>query len=343
MAIAAPASHAAEKAIWGPVRTPTGESAFKIYRELGVDVFQIQLVWGRVAQAPPKNPRDPRDPAYVWPKPLDEAVRLARSGNIKVALLVRGSPEWANGGRGLEHAPKRVEDYADFLTAASRRYARVRHWMIWGETNRSVVFRPLPPNRPTGPRRYARLLDAAYAALKKRSRRNKVIGGMTFSNGEVKPADYVRWLRLPSGRPPRLDYFGHNPFTFRFPRLSARPLSKGARDMSDLDTFGAEVRRAFRRDPLHRLGGPKLWLAEFTMSSDRPNRAFGFAVSRDEQARWLRAAFRIADRAPYVAAMGWFALYDEPASTANGLTTGLMTYEGVRKPAFYAYRDARSR
>lgn len=67
-------------------------------------------------------------------------------------------------------------DYANFLTAASRRYGSVNLWMIWGETNRAAVFRPLPTNSPVGPRRYATLLNAAYGALKRRRPRNIVIG-----------------------------------------------------------------------------------------------------------------------------------------------------------------------
>jgi hypothetical protein len=342
-ALVAPASaQAAQKAIWGPPVTPAGGSAFPIYRELGVDIFQIQLVWDRAAPSRPARPTDPNDPAYRWPKNLDDAVRLARPEGIRVAILVRGAPRWTNGNRSSEFAPRRPQDYANFLTAAARRYPAVRHWMIWGETNRSAVFRPLPPNRPTGPRRYAKLLDAAYVALKRRTRRNMVIGGMTFSFGDVRPAHYVRWMRLPSGRMPRLDYYGHNPFARRFPRLSRQPYDRGGRDMSDMDTFSRELRRAYRRDPRHRGRAPKLWLSEFTVSSDRPNRAFNFAVSRERQAEWLTAAFRIADRSrSTIHTMGWYSLYDDPVSRPSGLTTGLMTAEGERKPAFFAYRRAR--
>ena len=56
----------------------------------------------------------------------------------------------------------------------------------------------------------------------------------------------------------------------------------------------------------------------------------------------LSVLFRsIAAREPYIAGLGWFNLRDEPRSMPSGLTTGLMTYEGVRKPAFYAYKDVR--
>ena len=57
--------------------------------------------------------------------------------------------------------------------------------MVWGEPNRSDRFRPNAPSSPRGPRRYAELLDAAYEALKGTSAQNIVIGGMTFTGGEV--------------------------------------------------------------------------------------------------------------------------------------------------------------
>jgi hypothetical protein len=337
----APAGAEAEtrKAIWGPTRMPDGSSAFPVYRDLGVDVFQIQLQWDRTAPSKPGRPTDPADPAYVWPAAVDEAVAEAGRHGIAVALMVRGSPAWANGGYPPQFSP-RPAHYARFLKAAARRYRPVRHWMIWGETNRAAVFQPLPPDSPVGPRAYARLLDASYRALKRASRRNVVIGGMTFSFGEVYPSKWIRWMRLPNGKPPRLDWYGHNPFTRRAPdiRLTDYPEFPGSRDISDADTFTREVHRTYRRlDKRFRRRGPPLWLSEFTVSSDRPNRAFTLAVTRLEQAAWLRGAFSIA-RQVGAAGLGWFNLHDEPITNLTGLTTGLMTYEGIQKPAYFAYK-----
>jgi hypothetical protein len=329
------------KAIWGPTRLPSGKPAFRVYRALGVDVYQIQLLWDRVAPKRPHHPTRPGDRAYHWPKDVDEAVRMGRRYGIDVAIMVKGSPAWANGGYSSQWRPS-SRAYARFLTAASRRYASVHRWMIWGETNRGAVFQPLPRNSPQGPRTYARMLDGAYVALKHRSRRNIVIGGMTFTFGDVYPSQWLRWMRLPSGRPPRLDWFGHNPFSRRAPdiRQPENPAFPGSRDISDMDLFARELHRAYRRYPRFRRHGPRLWLSEFTVSSDRPNRAFSFAVSRREQADWLRGAFRIAKRVN-AAGLGWFSLLDEPPSMRNGLTTGLMTYHGTRKPAYRVYKRLR--
>ena len=165
-----------------------------------------------------------------------------------------GTPRWANGGRSARWAPTSPRDFARFLTAASRRYPAVRHWMVWGEPTKASVFQPLRPDhgRPLkgaglrGPRRYARMLDAAYVALKAVRRSNLVIGGNTFTVGTVTPLRWIQALRLPNGRPPRMDLYGHNPFTARRPRLSQPPLGRGFADFGDLDTLARWLDRYLR-------------------------------------------------------------------------------------------------
>ena len=63
------ASAAVEKSIWGPDKFPVGHpdcpagptpcSAFPLYRQLGVDVYQFQLPWSQVAPTRPQNARNP--------------------------------------------------------------------------------------------------------------------------------------------------------------------------------------------------------------------------------------------------------------------------------------------
>jgi len=339
------AAPAAEKAIWGPLERPDGRSTMPIYRALGVDTLQVQLPFADAAPTRPASPRDPDDPAYRWPARLDRAVVQARRSGIRIALLVTRSPAWANGGRSALWVP-RARAFADFLTAASRRYPSVRRWQIWGEPNRGTAFLPNRLNSPVGPRAYARILDAGYGALKRVSRRNIVIGGMTLSAGDVKPATFLRFMKLPSGRRPRLDWFGHNPFPFGYPDLLKRSLAGGYRDISDIDVFAREVVRAYTRpcgrNRARRCGiRPKLWLSEFTVQSDHPSQVLRLSVSKPAQGRWLRAAFEIADSLPSIAGLGWFSLYDRTDLTPNA-NWGLLTGAGKRKPSYFAYRRAPS-
>ena len=260
--------------------------------------------------------------------------------------MLHGSPRWANGGRPPEYAPARSRDFADFARAAARRYPAVRRWMVWGEPSRSDNFKPLVP-QPLGdpitrgqaraPQRYARLLDAAYGQLKAQRRSNLVIGGNTYTTGEIRPADWVRNLRLDNGRPARMDLYGHNPFSFRDPDLRNRRSSSV--DLSDLDWFAPLVQRRLGRPRHKRI---RLFLSEFTMPT-KPDREFNLYVSPAVQARWITKAFAIA-RAVGADALGWIHLRDEPPKRRERvLNGGLLTHDGVPKPGFYAFmRGART-
>ena len=326
---------AAEKAVWGPITLPDGSPAFDLYDALGVDTLQYVVSWAAVAPTQPGAAADPADGAYRWPADVELAAAEASRRGIGLSLLVTNTPGWANGGRAPVWRPDRAQDLGDFLTAAARRYPAVRRWMIWGEPNRGDRFQPNARNSQVGPRAYATLLDAAYASLKRASRRNIVIGANTWTNGTVKPADFLRWMRMGNGRRPRLDWLGHNPFPFRFPNLAKRPLGGGYRDISDIDTISRDARRIYgRRIPL--------WLSEYTIQSDRGSAVFATYVSRAMQARYLTAGYRVADQlGPDVAGLGWFALLDEPPAPQSA-NVGLMTYALEPKPAFAAMRRAPS-
>lgn len=335
---ALPAAAQAElKAIWGPNRLPNGHSAFPSYQRLHVDVLERQLRWYVVAPTRPQDPENPRDPAYHWPADVDTAAVGARHHHFRLALMIKGTPAWANGGEGPGWAPEHASDVAHFAVAAARHYRRVRHWMVWGEPALRGNFEPWPAKPRVMGRRYAQVLDRTYGALKSVRRSNIVIGGGTYNGAPQAPLTrFLRRLRLPDGRPPRLDWFAHNPYGTRYPDLRNPPYNPVVRDMGDVDTLAREVRRTYAG--IHRR--PRLWLSEFNVQSDHDSRAFSFHVTRRQQARWLTAAYRIAHDHRYVAGLGWFGLLDESAA-APGLSGGLLTADGNRKPAWYAYRRAR--
>jgi hypothetical protein len=342
---AADAAPTRKKAIWGPVRV-NGVSQFPIYRDLGAGIWETTMDWSQVAPTRPARPRDPSDPAYRWPAELDDALRQAARHRMRVLVLIFRAPRWANGGRSHEWAPKRPRDFADFAQAASRRYRRVKFWMIWGEPSRRENFKPLRYLRfgrrvgrraTRGPRLYARILDAAYARLKRVDKRDLVVGGNTFTTGDVPPLLYVKLLRLPNGKPPRMDLYGHNPFTARRPNLRRPPLGYGYADFSDLDTLARYVDRYLRRPRRRRR--LRFFLSEFMLPTDHPNYEFNFHVTRRTQARWLAAALRITRRWSRIYSLGWFSLYDEPPNRrGDEVNRGLLDYRGRRKPAYYAFR-----
>lgn len=327
-------SHRALKMIWGTVDLTNGRSAFPTYHKLGVQVFQIELNWAETAPTKPAQPTNPNDPSYQWPAELSQAISGAARYHIRVCILVIGAPEWASGTSFQYYTPANPNDFGNFLTAAARRYGSVHDWMIWGEPNRGYNFQPEPPNSPIAPRNYALLLNAGYHALKGVSRANVVIGGDNASYGDVEPSAFIRWMRLPNGKVPPLDYFGLNPYSNRFPALNQPECCEGGYDIDDLPAVESQLRQTYhRRVPL--------WLSEYTVSSDQNNKAFDFHVSRAAQARWLTAAFKLVDNFSYVVGLGWFNLTDDPPSVPGHLTTGLMTWKLQPKPAFYAYEHVR--
>ena len=329
-----------KKSIWGPA-TVAGASQFPIYAELGVGLWQTQLSWNSVALRRPEHPRDPADPAYTWPAELDSAIAAAARHDIAVALLVMGTPRWANGGKAARWAPRDPGDYASFLAAASRRYPAVRHWIIWGEPTKASNFQPLRRDRGRrlsgrglrGPHVYARMLDRAYGALKEVSRANLVIGGNSFTVGTVRPRRWIQALRLPNGRPPRMDLYGHNPFTLRRPVLSQPPMGRGYADFGDLDTLADWLDRNLRPR------GLKLFLSETSFPTDHANFEFNFWLTRATQAGWIADALRESRRWSRIYTFGYLGLYDD-AVRPDGLQVerGLLDRAGQPKPAYEAFK-----
>jgi len=347
----ADAAQSSKKAIWGPVRVG-GVSQFPIYRELGVGIWETRVSWATVTPTRPTDPRDPSDPAYRWPADLDDAVAEGKRYGIRVAVVLTESPRWASGHRLLHWAPRRPSDFADFAYAASKRYPYVRLWMVWSEPTRHENFRPMVRERrkrgvrrvfpltrrmQKAPRRYARILDAAYGSLKLASQRNVVIGGNSFTTGDISPFNWIRNLRLPNGKPPRLDMYGHNPFSARRPRLNRPPIRQGFADFSDLDLLAGWVDRYLGRPRGRR--GIKLFLSELFWPTDHANHEFNFWVTRKTAASWLSDALRITRRWPRIYTLGWLSLYDDPRNEdGDDVHRGLLTRGGRKKPAYWAYK-----
>lgn len=335
-------AQALQKGFWGPTEID-GVSQFPVYKELGVTLYQTTLRWSSIAPTQPANPSDPRDPAYQWPAELDGIISDARTHRMSVLLMLFGAPSWANGGKTPEYAPNRPADFAAFARAATRRYPAVRRWMIWGEPSRSNNFKPLEiqplgaritPAQAKAPKRYARLLDAAYGQLKAQRRSNLVIGGNTYTTGEIRPGDWVRNMRLANGRPPRMDLYGHNPFSFRTPDLRKPPSKLGFVDFSDLGRFQKQIDQ-YLGQPRHKR--IRLFLSEFTIPT-ADDIEFNFYVTRALQASWIRKAFKIA-RTLKADGLGWIHLRDDrPVPGTQVVNGGLMTHDGKRKPGFYAFK-----
>jgi hypothetical protein len=209
--------------------------------------------------------------------------------------------------------------------------------MIWGEPSRGNNFQPFDA---TAPRRYARMLDLAYVALKQARSSNRVVGGMTYTTGDISTWRWIAGMRLPNGRPPRMDMYGHNPFTWRTPDLRAPPSCCAMADFNDLGRLGPAVDRNL--SPRLRNGRRRaipLFLSEFTIPTD-VDREFGFHVDRNTQAGWIRYILQVVRRSSRIQGFGWIHLQDE-APRADGQPVssgGLLDYRGSPKPGYFAFK-----
>jgi hypothetical protein len=333
------ASAGGVKAVWGPGHR-NGLSQIPIYQELGATIYEDVLHWNAIAQRRPRHSRFPHDPAYVWPHDVSGSIWKAKRAGMQVALEIIGAPRWANGNRAPVWAPRRLRDYSNFAVAAARRYPGVHLWMIWGEPSRSRNFRPLTPAEPyaklnahqkIAPHLYSRLLDNVYGALKALNPANLIIGGMTDSSASITPVQWIENMRLPDGKPPRMDMYGHNPFSIRAPELSNPPAINQQLDFSDVARLH-ELVDSNLGTPAN--PEPKLFLSEWTIPTAR-DREFNYHVEQRLQALWITDGLRIVRQLPFVFAVGWIHLYDELPYWAGGLIQS----DGRKKLGFYAFKD----
>jgi hypothetical protein len=307
----------------------------------------MRVNWWAIAPTRPAHPRDPNDPAYVWPAEVDDAVQQASQYGMRVTMELSDSPGWASGHPGDGRwAPKHSADFANFAAAAAKRWPKIHLWLIWPEPTQKANFQPLVSetrDRPLtkrmrrGPHRYAQLLDASYGALKSVSPKNLVIGGNTFTTGDVSVLNWIKNLKLPNGKPPRMDMYGHNPFNNRPPVLGGLPLGHGFIDFTDLPILARWIDRYLGR-PRHR-AGMKIFIAELMYPTDHRNFEFDYFVSRKTAAVWLGEALHAVRHWSRIYTLAWTALYDDPVRSDHlQVERGLLTRKGSKKPAYFAYR-----
>lgn len=316
-----------------------GRTIFPELRALRTRVWSGGIAWSKVAPTRPADPTSPEDPAYKWPKSLGRALAAATANRIEAVLNITGFPSWSNGGRDSSWAPKNPQDYADFAAAAVAKYPQVRRWIVVSEPGNFYNFQPQGGNGTTAPHLYARMLDAAYAAMHRVRKNVVVIGGGVHPYGlndahTTAPDTFITNMVLPNGRRPRLDLFGINPYTER-PldlRLGKRALRV---DFDDLDWLRGRLDRLWPRRHL------KIFIDEFAWNTEHEALGWLFYVSRKQQAANLRKAYALAAKVGRIDTMCWYQLYDAPPARNStqwlNWTSGLRTWNGVRKPAWQAF------
>jgi Cellulase (glycosyl hydrolase family 5) len=335
----AQASRNLDKAMLGPFEV-NGQSLFPAFKDLGVTAVQTDLSWNQIAPTRPANPSDPNDPAYKWPS--DSVVQQAQAYGMKVLFILDFAPPWANGDKPPNGFPLDPNDFAAFAMAASRRYPTVKLWQVYGEPALHTHFDEITPEIPGKPlnagqkkavRKYAVLLNTTYDALKSVDPNNIVIGGNTHSYSEIRPVTWVRNLKLPNGQRPKMDVFGHNPFTYRVPNLKNPPTKDGVIQIDDLPILQRAINKYLAKPLHHKI---PIWLGEYSIPTNKDDFFFNYWVSPRTQALFVQKGLAIARKLPGVMSFGWGMLRDDPSLK---LYSGLENGDGSPKPAYFAFKN----
>jgi hypothetical protein len=283
-------------------------------KELGADVVRVTLSWREV---------EPRRGVDSWAR-SDLLLRSLHAHGLTPLVTLYGTPRWANGGRSENWAPTSRSTFAAFAARVAKRYPFVRLWTIWNEPNQRRWLRPTSPAVYT-----QRLLNPAYAAIRRASPHSLVAGGVTAPRGSTAGVSPVDWIAGMKKAHARLDAYAHNPYPLR---PGETPTSGGCGHcttitMATLPRLLTDVRRAFGT-------GTRIWLTEYGYQTNPPDRLVG--VSYAAQARYLAAGALRAYQAPRVDILVHYLVRDEP--TVGRWQSGLFTVRGIAKPSAAAFR-----
>lgn len=322
LAIAAPAEaspnirYGIQDDAWLLYGEGTLESRIETLDRLGVDLVRFMIDWSKVEAR-----RGVRD----W-SGVDPVLNGLRAAGVRTVVTLYGTPRWANGGQSPNWAPASGSTFAAFAAAAAQRYIWVKDWLIWNEPNQRRWL------RPTTPRTYVtKLLNPAYAAIKRTSVGTRVAGGVTAPRGSTGGVSPVQWIRGMRAAGARLDAYAHHPYPldrFQTPWTGACSHCETI-TMASLERLLREVSGAWGP-------GKRIWLTEYGYQTNPPDRALG--VSMATQARYIgEAAWRVY-KARNVDMLIQYLYRDEP--DVGRWQSGLITATGSAKPARRAFMVA---
>src|SRR5919198_653830 len=284
-------------------------------RDAHAVLIRTTLVWAKVALRRPSDAASSFDPAYRFDE-LDDLARNAQQRGIELLLTIWGTPRWANGSQGPNHAPIERGDLGEFAQAVADRYSgrhpgypTVRLFSAWNEPNLEQFLAPQFDARgdSVGPKIYAPLARAIYDGVKRGNPEALVAIGETSPRGHDLPSrgrgqdshSPARFARLLSEQRPKVqfDAWAQHPYPpspavapaaeVRWPRVG----------FGDLARFERSLDEWFGRDQI------PIWLTEYGHET-APADPRG--VSDELQAEYAREAVGLAAADPRVRMFVWF-------------------------------------
>ena len=325
------------------------EAAFDHAAASGAKYIKNNLYWnfivhdGESAERPgsliqPFNATDPGSPYYSW-GPYDRIVRMADERGMQVIFSAVSAPRWARiaGCKDTGICSPKPADYADFATAAAKRYngsfdpgdgqgvlPRVRFWQAWVEPNLYLFYKPIFKGNgsPVAPYNFRLILNAFYDAVHAVDNSNFVIAGGLAPNAvpgkAIAPLAFTRMALCMTGsagnpRPKggcnfkvKADAWSVHPYTTGSPiHMPSKPDNMSVAALPRLNKLLVAARKAKRLTSVN--GNTQLWVTEFSWDSKPPDPG---GVPSALLARWVSQAMYLMYKAN-VQTMAWFGLRDQ--------------------------------
>jgi len=303
----------------GPTSKPPSPASTvaAIHKTLTAQVVGVSLRWDQVE--PVRGKQD-------WSR-LDGIVADLREAGIEPALVVTGSPSWANGVPASKpdhylYVPARgaplnawLEKYSTFLAAAVERYDRfVRRWEIWPGPNATATWRPRPDPAAYGP-----VYERLRSTIMSREPTAEVAAGGLGELTVARPPDLsgIAFLRaLIRARIP-LGNLAVQPFTTNDHAPDVH--IAGQNNFDDIE----KVHKLLMGNGVR----ASLWVTGWGWSSR--------TVGAQRQAQYVDRAFTLLEnRYPYVRFAAYSLDHDTPPTLLQGLLNGILK----PKPAAAAFR-----
>jgi hypothetical protein len=274
-----------------------------------------------------------REPAPTELNDLRNAADAADAAGVRPLLIVQHV-----GSRTTPRTPKLRAEFAAYAASLARQIPKFRDFIVANEPNLNRFWLPQfgPNGENVAARDYLALLAETYDALKRVSRRIRVIGGALAPRGGDDPEaprhthsptqfirDLGRYYRQSARARPVMDAFAHHPY---LERSEVRPDFEHPRTttiaLADYGKLVDLLGEAFDGTPQKGSEIPILY-TEFGVQTVIPASKRGAytnlnapaaedAVSEEVQGRYYREAVEIACSQPTVEGIYFFHVWDEP-------------------------------
>ena len=310
----------------------------------GASIIRTTAYWSQIAPTRPTNATNPFDSGYHF-EDLDELLRNAGFRGMTVLITIWGTPGWANGDQGQNHAPD-ADGRSPGLLAGARRTLlgalsglSVRGLLLASGTSRTWRSSSLPRTRPAsrgrrsstpgwrgpptqGSRRGTAERRSAIGETSPRGRQRPL--GSSTTQDTIAPGLFAKVVSTAPGPSVRFDAWAHHPYS----GLGQGPTAKVAFpnvNLTQLPVFEKKLDQWFKRK------GIPIWVTEYGFET-KPGEPKGVTLAK--QALYAKQALAYARDDPNVDMFIWFIFRDDPTSTWQ---SGLETENNTRKPAFATF------